>query len=154
MTEPAERDPDLAKILDAFAASGAYFKTGAIVCGAVGAVIALLAIARGIWFLVPVGVVFGVGLTWLMLWSRGKSIDPERSPVLRAIALEPERVVRVTYRTASSSSGAFKTHWLRIHLDTGKTRGIKVDEADIHATARALARRCPNAAIEVPDFRP
>lgn len=153
MSDRPERDSDLDEILDAFAASAAYFRNGAILCGAVGVVMTLGALARQIWFLVPVGVVFGVGLTWFMLWSRSKSVDPERSPVLRAIVFEPETVVRVTHGIASSSSGAFRTHWLRIRLDSGKVRGIKVDAGDLLAMAHALARRCPNAVIEVPGYR-
>jgi hypothetical protein len=146
-------DPDLARILRGFAEAGQFFKNGAWFIGAVGLFAVVVGSARGLFELVAISAVFFGGLVWLMLWSLRKSVDPERSPVLRAILHEPETIVSVRHGTSSSSSGHFETQWLHLRTRAGNKRGIKVAPGEIVSLAQCLARRCPNADVDVPGFR-
>jgi len=152
MAELPSSDPDLRRILAAFDDAAKFFRNGALFIGLVGAFALVVGAARGIWWLAGFSAVFFGALVWLMIWSERKSKDPERSPVLRAVVHEPHTVAKVTHGTASSSSGAFKTHWLHLRTAAGAKRGIKVLPEQIVPLAQALARRCPVADIVVPGF--
>jgi hypothetical protein len=88
-----------------------YFGQGQKFIGAVGLVCLIGSLIREIWFLAVISVVFFGGLVALMTYAQRRT---RRHPIRRTILEQPERITRVAYRKASSSSGAFPTFWLEI----------------------------------------
>lgn len=114
-----------------------------IVIGSV--VMAGLAALRQIWFLIPVCVLFAVGI-WFLMRAAARNSGPERAgPVLEALRHAPGRVKRISHRVTSDSKRLFVTHWLEVISDEGR---IYVRADDWQALMERLARRCPQAALE------
>jgi hypothetical protein len=144
-------DDDI-RILAAFNAAADYWTNGIWFTGSLGAFIAVVAAARGIWFLVPVGVGF-FGLLAYGLWRlRRKYTSPTGSPVLDAMLNHPERVASITHFTAQSSNGMFRKEFLRVKLLSGQHLSLKVDEEALLQLTDTLARRCPKATVTVPGY--
>jgi hypothetical protein len=90
-------------------------------------------------------------LAGLMLWLAARA-SPDRNPAAHALLHDPAAVTHVEHYTSSSSGGGFELQWLKIRAG-GKTIGIRVPKDELVSLAEALARRCPNAEINVPGFR-
>jgi hypothetical protein len=90
------------------------------------------------------------GIAAFIFWHASRS-DPSSSPVARLLIERPEAITEIVHFTSSSSGGALKMHWLKIKAH-GMSFGFRVDLANLVELARALARHCPNARIEVPGF--
>lgn len=114
-----------------------------IVVGSV--VMAGLSAVRQIWFLVPMCLLFGVGI-WFLMRAAARNSGPERAaPVLEALSRAPGRVKRISHRVTSDSKRLFVTHWVEVISDEGR---ISVRAEDWGALLDVLARRCPQAILE------
>jgi hypothetical protein len=128
-----------------------YFKQGQWFIGGVGLVCLVGSLIREIYFLAVFSVVFFGGLVALMRYAQKRT---RNHPIRRTILEQPERITRVAYRKASSSSGAFPTYWLDFADDSGNRLGLRFEEGVLHALAPFLARHFSNATIEIPGFDP
>ena len=109
------------------------------------AVMAGLAAVRQLWFLVPVCLLLGIGI-WFLMRAAARNSGPERAaPVLEALRHAPGRVRRISHRELRGSKGLFITHWVEVISDEGR---IYVRADDWQALLEVLARRCPQAAVE------
>jgi hypothetical protein len=91
---------------------------------------------------VAAGVV--TGSVGLLAAHRNK---PERMlPVLEAVRVQPELVVRVRHTTTSDSRGVFVTHWITVST-ADRYLMIKANH-DWQRLTHLLARRCPHATVE------
>jgi hypothetical protein len=113
---------------------------------AIGAgVVAAIAAARGIWFLVPMCAVFAGGL-YLLLRKAAQRTSPERmAPVLTAMRDAPERIVLVRHYTTSDSHRVFVSHWLEVK--TSEHRLIMKVQGEWQRLFDAMKRRCPHAKV-------
>ena len=107
--------------------------------------VAALAAARAIWFLVPVCVLFGAGLLWLFRVAARKSGADRYGPVLAALREAPERVLTVAHLETSDSHRIFISHWVVVTTADGS---LRVRAPDWQSLLAALARRCPGASIK------
>lgn len=104
-----------------------------------------LSAVRQIWFLVPVCLLFGVGIYFLMN-AAAKNSGPERAaPVLEALRVAPGRIKRIGHRITSDSKRIFVTHWIDVAGDEGHLM-VRADD-DWRALLEQLAKRCPQATI-------
>lgn len=129
-----------------------FYMQGRWFIGGVGAVALLGSLLREIYWLAAISVLaFGAMVSLMVIAERRTS----NHPIRRVILDEPERVIRITHRKASSSSGAFPTHWLIFAIsESERGLGLKFDEGVIAALAPFLAQHFVNATIEIPGFDP
>jgi hypothetical protein len=126
-----------------------YFQRGQLFIGAVGLFVIIGGIIREIYWLSVIGLALFGGLVGLMIYSQRRT---RLHPLRRVILEEPERITSIIYRQASSSSGAFPTHWLTFSDESGMSLGLRFDQGVLHALAPFLARRFANASIQIPGF--
>lgn len=143
-------DPELTLLVKRFErgieeTTGKFRSQGmTIVIGSV--VVAGLAALREIWFLVPICLLFGVAV-WFLMRAAARNSGPEKAaPVLEALQRAPGRVKRISHRVTSDSKRLFITHWVEVISDEGRI-SIRADD-DWSALLDAVARRCPQAVLE------
>lgn len=129
--------------------TGEYFQRGQLFIGAVGLFVVLGGIIREIYWLSLIAVALFGGLVGLMIYSQRRT---RLHPLRQIILDEPERITSIIYRQASSSSGAFPTHWLTFSDESNMSLGLRFEQGVLHALAPFLARRFPNASIQIPGF--
>ncbi len=108
-------------------------------------IVAGLAAVRQIWFLVPICLLFGVGIYFLMRAATRNSGPEKAAPVLEALRIAPGRIKKIGHRTTSDSKGIFVTHWIDVVGDEGHIM-VRADD-DWRALLEQLATRCPQAAV-------
>lgn len=81
-------------------------------------------------------------------WAANRA-SPEHNPAAKALLEEPESVTLVAHNVSTSSGGGMKLHWLYVVTPKGRV-AMQVKRARVRHVARALAKHCPNATIEVP----
>lgn len=143
-------DPELTALLRRFEAgiaeTTAKFRSQGTLIVVGSAVTAGLAAARQIWFLVPVCVVFGVAI-WFLMKAAANNAGPERAaPVLEALRIAPGRIKKIAHRVTSDSKRMFETHWIEVVSDEGRIF-VRADD-DWQKLLEPLARRCPQATLE------
>ncbi|HZS40293.1 MAG TPA: hypothetical protein VFF06_25855 [Polyangia bacterium] len=153
-------DPDLRLVLDAFARSADYYRTGATLF-AIGAGAA--AVGGGAAFALgadPVragcGLVLAALFGAIAFFSRvlaRRYVDEERSPVLRALLhARDEIVLAQPQRIAANPRGLGITgreqHFVRIRLRDGAALGVRVERETQRALLDALARLAPKAEVD------
>lgn len=111
----------------------------------VGAIIvAAIAAARGIWFLVPITLAFGGALYWLGRVA-ARRWGPERAaPVLRALREAPQDVLSVEHVETSDSRRSLVTHWVVTKTPDGQ---LRVRAADWEPLIAALVRRSTHVVV-------
>jgi hypothetical protein len=144
-------DPTRQHLEAALRQTASYFRGGQFFIGSVGLFVIVGGVVREIYWLSLIGLVFFGGLVALMVHSQHRT---QNHPLRRTILEQPERITSISYRMASSSSGAFPTHWLTFGDESGQSLGLQFDEGVIHALAPFLARRFVNAKIQIPGFDP
>lgn len=150
MYRQAAPDPDLDLIQRQVAHSRKFFVNAQYFIGAVGAFVAIVSAARGLLWLAGFGLVFFGGLVLLMIRAERRY---QHNPVLEALARSPADVTKVRHIATSDSRRMFVTHWVQVFVaDQTKPLGFRVDEQQVAAFAELLARRCPNADVDVPGF--
>lgn len=113
-----------------------------IVIGAV--VMAGLAAVRQIWFLIPVCLLSGVAI-WFLMRAAVKKSGPERAaPVLEALRLAPGRIKKISHRVTSGRMVV--THWIEVLSDEGRIF-VRADD-DWAALLESVSKRCPQATLE------
>lgn len=125
--------------------TAAGFRGGMIAVGVGAICVALLAAARGIWFLVPIALLGGAGIAAIGAAARRKTSPERMQPVLDAVRDAPEVVVLVRHYETSDSARIFVRQWLE--LKTAKHR-LVLQAPDWEQLFGYLARRCPNATFE------
>lgn len=126
-----------------------YFQRGVLFIGAIGMFVVIGGIIREIWWLSLLAAALFGGLVGLMIYSQRRT---RLHPLRRIILDEPERITSIIYRQASSTSGAFATHWLTFSDDSGMSLGVRFDQGVLHMLAPMLARRFFNAGFLIPGF--
>jgi hypothetical protein len=144
-------DPTQQHLQAALRETSNYYSGGQLLIGAVGLFVIIGGLIREIYWLSLIALVFFGGLVGLMAYSHRRM---RNHPLRRIIFEHPERITNITYRMATSSSGALATHWLMFSDDTELSLGLRFDEAVLHALAPFLARRFVNANIQIPGFDP
>jgi hypothetical protein len=142
-------DPDLASLLrrleSGIAETTAKWKSQGtmIIVGSVA--MAGLSAVRQIWFLVPVCLLFGVGIYFLMNAATRNSGPEKAAPVLEALRIAPGRITKIGHRITSDSKRLFVTHWIDVVSDEGHIM-VRADD-DWRPLLGQLARRCPQATV-------
>ncbi len=143
------QDPIRPHLEEALRETSEYFRRGQLFIGVVGLFVVIGGLIRAIYWLSLIGAALFGGLIALMIYSKRRT---RLHPLRRIILDEPERITSIIYRQATSSSGAFPTHWLTFSDDSGMSLGLRFDQGVLHALAPFLARRFTNASIQIPGF--
>jgi hypothetical protein len=147
--QQADRDdPDVRLILAAWKRSSARFRGAVPMFGALAALMLGAGLARGEVELAVVGAIF---FLLLAVFGRYVANKTERSPAVVALSQCPGEVVSVRYYETSDSRGIFRTKWLEVRTASAHV-ALKVDD-DLDPLVQALARRCPNASLNVPGLK-
>jgi hypothetical protein len=141
-------DPDLRVILAAWKRSSAKFRGPVPFFGALAALVFGAGLARGDVEVALFGAIFFLLLGVFGLYVANKT---ERSPAVVALSQCPGEVVSVRYYETSDSRGIFRTKWLEVRTASARV-ALRVDD-DLDPLVQALARRCPNAALDVPGLK-
>src|SRR5688572_10273914 len=136
-------DPDLDLIRGAMKRTGG---TNKVVVGFF-VLLAALSLARFLGSKPDLALVMGgmcLAMAGMMVWL-GTRLSPARNPAARALLDEPAAVTEVEHYV--TTRGVISLHWFKVRAH-GKTFGFQVPRADVDVMAKALARRCPNAAVK------
>lgn len=140
-------EPEVAALIRRFesgiAETTAKFRSQGLAICIGSAAVAGLAAVRQLWFLVPLCLLFGAAI-WFLMRAAARNSGPERAaPVLEALRLAPGRIKRISHRVTGDS---FVTHWIEVISDEGRIF-VRADD-DWEALLEPLARRCPQATLE------
>jgi hypothetical protein len=148
MSEPltdAELTSLLVRLEGAIAHTGERYKSQGTLVVVGSVVVAGLSALREIWFLVPVCLVFGAAIVFLMRGAIRNTGMSKAAPVLAALRDAPEQVRSLGHVVTSDSLGLFVTDWIEIKTANGR---IFVRAEDWRVLLETLTRRCPGAKVE------
>jgi hypothetical protein len=115
-----------------------------ILAGAIA--VAAIAALRGIWFLVPVCLLFGAGLAALGRLAAKRSGPERAAPVLQALREAPWQVKTIQHSETSDSRRMFVSHWVVVTTEDGGLLRVRAND-DWQALMDQIAKRCPQATV-------
>jgi hypothetical protein len=150
-------EPDLRFLLDAFARSANYYRSGAGIFTA-GALIALGGGAL-LWSDPPralCAALLAALFAAIALGSRAlarRYTDEDRSPVLRALLHAREQIANVAPRRIAANPRGLgitgrEQHFVSIKLRDGSALGVRVQRHEVPLVLDALARLAPSARVD------